>query len=342
MSKLRFALLGCGHWGPNYARLLQQHPKCGLQICVDADPERRAAMAQRFPQTEQLASASELWERDLEAVIIATPASSHYALTQQALQRGWHVLCEKPLALSAAECAHLTQLAEQEQCQLMIGHTFLYHAGLQAIRTYLQQGQLGKLYYLHATRTNLGPVRQDVNALLDLAAHDISIFNALLGCEPEWVTARGQAYLQTGVEDLAFITLNYPGNILAHAHVSWLYPLKIRQVALVGHQKTVLWDDLNRSEPLKIYEMGLPQEPYYQDFGQFQLLPQQGAVHLPRLEQREPLHEVLEAFVNAIQSGQAAFSDGHFATGVGRCLDALQKSLRQQGAAVRLSVPDSA
>ena len=328
---IALGLIGCGHWGPNYARLLQNTQQGHLQVCVDLDPERLAAMKQRFPGVETLDHPDKLWSKSLDGVIIATPASSHYLLVKRALEQGLHVLCEKPLTLSSRESHELTALSEDKGLILMVGHTFLFHSGIQKLKDYLQQDLLGEIYYLHAMRSNLGPVRQDVNALWDLAAHDISIFNYLLGEVPMAVSARGQAYLQAGIEDMGFISLNYSGKMMAHIHVSWLYPIKIRQLTIVGSKKMVLWDDMNSFEPIRIYDAAITQEPFYQDFGQFQLLPKQGDTTIPRIYLKEPLRELLDCFLKGIRTGVLEQSDGLFSTQVVQTLEALDLSLKAEG-----------
>lgn len=336
-NKLQFGLIGYGHWGPNYARLLQASADCELLVCIDRAPERQAAAQALYPALSTGNEVSLALENpDIQAVIIATPALSHVELVSQALQAGKHVLCEKPLALTAADCLQLQALAILKQRVLMVGHTFLFNSGIQYLKNYLQSGELGQLYYAYAVRSNLGPIRHDVNAVADLASHDISIFNYLLDDLPLEVSARGQSFLQPGIEDLAFMTLQYPEQVLAHAHVSWLSPVKVRQLTLVGSKKMLLWDDMNLFEPIRIYDVGVLQEPYYQDFGQYQLLPKQGDTFIPRLRLKEPLAEVLQAFLQAVHSGQNPQSDAYFAAGVAQVLAATQASMQQGGQAVSL------
>lgn len=328
MNTLTFGLIGCGHWGPNYARLLSTLKGCQLSHISDLNPERLKALTSLYPQIEAgTDAAAMLADPAIDAVIVATPATSHYALVQAALAAGKHVLCEKPLTLDPAQSHELTAQAAACGKTLMVGHTFLFNSGIQQLKKYLQEGLLGQLYYLHATRTNLGPIRQDVNAVADLATHDIAIFNYLLDARPTQVTAQGQSWLQPGIEDIAFLTLQYPGRILAHAHVSWLNPVKVRTLTLVGSKKMVVWDDMNPAEPIRIYDVGVIQEPYYQDFGQFQLLPRQGDTTIPRVVLKEPLRQEVEAFVAAVNSGQAPPSDGYFATGVVEVLAAVEADL---------------
>lgn len=328
MTRLNFGLIGCGHWGPNYARLLSSLAATRLSRICDANPERLKAMTALYPQLETSTQAEALLaDAEIEAVIVATPASTHFALVQAALAAGKHVLCEKPLTLNSEQARQLTAAADAAGKVLMVGHTFLFNSGIRQLKQYVQEGLLGQLYSLHATRTNLGPIRQDVNAVADLATHDIAIFNYLLDALPERVAAQGQSWLQPGIEDQAFLTLHYPQRVLAHAHVSWLNPVKVRTLTLVGSKKMVVWDDMNLAEPIRIYDVGVIQEPYYQDFGQFQLLPRQGDTTIPRLVLKEPLRQEVEAFLQAVRLGRADISGGVFATGVVEVLEQVETEL---------------
>lgn len=335
--RLKCGLIGCGHWGPNYARLLHSLPEAELIQAADLNPERLARLQTLYPALLTSTDVQQLLQNpEIQAVIIATPASSHYELVKQALLAGKHVLSEKPLTLTTESSAELAKLAAEQQLILMVGHTFLFNSGIRYLKTALDQGELGQLYYLQATRTNLGPIRNDVDAVADLATHDIAIFNYLIGSLPEKVSAQGQSWLQPGIADLAFITLHYPGQRLAQVHASWLNPVKVRQLTLVGSQKMMSWDDLNGAEPIRIYDVGVHQEPYYQDFGQFQLLPRQGDTTIPRVILQEPLRQELLSFIEAIQQQRPPLSDAYFAVGVSRVLEAVQTSMAQAGQAVLL------
>ncbi len=335
MRKLRFSVLGYGHWGPNYVRLLHQNPNTEIQVCIEPDLKRQAVLKTEWPQVQVLSEPGTLWQQvDLDAVIIATPAQTHFNLAFQALTAGKHVLCEKPLSLSVAEIETLSRLAQAKDLTLMVGHTFLFNSAIQYIQTHLPE--LGELYYIHTSRTNLGPVRQDVSAVADLAIHDFSILTALLKDLPLEISARGQSFLQPGLQDLAFITLQYPNKVLAHVHVSWLSPVKVRQMTIVGQKKMLTWNDLNPQEPIRIYDVGGLQEPYYQDFGHFQRLSQHGDIHIPSLDSQEPLKQVLAEFINSIQTGQVPLSNAEFAKGLTQMLNVTQASMDRGGEALKL------
>jgi len=335
MQKLRLSVLGYGHWGPNYVRLLQQNPATEIISCVEPDPKRQAILKSEWPQVDVLSESQSLWQQaDLDAVIIATPAHTHFELAYQALRAGKHVLCEKPLSLSENEIISLDQLAKSQQLILMVGHTFLFNTGIQYIQQHLHE--LGELYYIHTSRTNLGPVRHDVSAVADLATHDFSILMALLKGLPLEISARGQSFLQPGLQDLAFITLQYPDKVLAHVHVSWLCPVKVRQITVVGQKKMLTWNDLNPLEPIRIYEIGGLQEPYYQDFGQFQRLAQHGDIHIPSLRSQEPLKQVLSEFIDCIQTGRVPVSNAEFAQNITQMINVTQASMELGGQALTL------
>jgi len=339
MQSVKVGLVGCGHWGPNYIRVIEQLPQAEMVICSDLNPEQLARMKKTYPRLQTSLEAEDVLQHpELDAVIIATPASTHAPLVRQALSQGKHVLCEKPLTPGYAESQELVGLAHDADKLLMVGHTFLFNSGILKLKEYIQNGSLGDLLYAHSTRTNLGPIRNDVGAVEDLATHDISIFNYLFDEVPVEVSAKGQSFLQAGLTDVAFINLSYPGKLLAHIHVSWLSPVKVRQITLVGSKKMVVWDDINVVEPIRIYDAGVNPEPYYQDFGQYQLLPKQGDTWIPRLSLSEPLKAEVQVFIQAILADNKQIpSDGHFSAQIVKVLDAIRLSQAQGGQPVPLA-----
>ena len=255
---LRLALVGFGYWGPNYARVLNDLPGAELTVVCDRSAERLAhGRAQRYHSVAICDGLEELFARDdIDAVVIATPASTHEALVRAALENGRHVLVEKPMALDAAGCAALCDLAESAGRVLMVGYTFLYNAGVRKMKECMAPEPFGQPYYLHATRTNLGPIRQDVNAVWDLAPHDIAIFNYLLDDEPRWASAIGTRVLRTNRDDIAFATLGYENDVVGNIHVSWADPNKVREVVAVGSRRRVVFNDLNDVERVRVFERG--------------------------------------------------------------------------------------
>jgi len=245
------------------------------------------------------------------------------------------VLCEKPLAATVAESRQLAQLAAAAHRILMVGHVFLYNSAVRHLKADLEAGHLGELHYLDAVRTNLGPVRSDVGAIHDLASHDISIFNHLLGSLPLQVSATAGSYLQPGIEDIGFLTLVYPDNIICHVHTSWLNPRKVRQLTLVGNQRMAVWDDMNNLEPIRYYDKGVMAD-HYRSFGEFHMVLRDGAITIPKVRLTEPLLQQDEAFIAAIRTRTPPAADAAFALGVVQVLEAARASLADRGRAVDL------
>ena len=334
---MKAALLGYGYWGRNLARNLHQRLGTDWAACVDLDPERRAEVARRYPWVAPLGDLGPvLADPAIEAVVVATPAASHAALARQALDAGKHVLVEKPLALSTAEAAALTRQAERAARVLMVGHTFEYNPAVIKMRALLQSGELGDLWYLHSQRVNLGRIQSDINALWSIGPHDVSIANYLIGAAPRWVSARGARYLHTELEDVVFATLGYEGGVLAHLHVSWLDPSKVRRTTMVGSRRMVVFDDLDSEAKLRVYDKGA--DPVQGGYGEYQFRLRAGDIHVPRTEMTEPLALELDHFLECCASGARPRSDGWSGTRVVAALEAAQQSLDKGGQQVEVVV----
>jgi predicted dehydrogenase len=250
---------------------------------------------------------------------------------------GKHVLVEKPLTTNVEDGEALVRAAEGQERVLMVGHTFLYNAGIRKVKELVSGDGFGKIYYLHATRTNMGPVRHDVNALWDLAAHDVAIFNYLLDAQPQWVSAVGSRVLGNGREDVGFATLNYPDSVIANVHISWIDPNKVREVVVVGSQRRIVFDDLNNLERVRIFEKGIAHSELEADnFGEFRLLVRDGDIISPRVEASEPLKNLGAHFLDCIVQGKRPLSDGQNGVDVVRAMSAIDKSLSQSGAPVEV------
>jgi predicted dehydrogenase len=337
-QRVRLALVGFGYWGPNYARVLNDLPDADLTLVCDRSADRLNLVRQRYRLVGTCASVEEVFGRDdVDGVVIATPASTHAALVRAALERGLHVLVEKPMALDTDGCAALCDLAESSDRVLMVGYTFLYNAGVRKMKEYLSPEQFGQPYYLHATRTNLGPIRNDVNAVWDLAPHDIAIFNYLLGEEPRWASAIGTRVLRTDRDDIAFATLGYDNDVVGNIHVSWADPNKVREVVAVGSRRRVVFNDLNDVERVRVFERGVSVGDAIADsYGEFKLLVRDGDIISPKVEPSEPLKNQCEEFVAAIVSGRPPLAQARFGLGVVRTLVAIEASMRSRGAAVEV------
>jgi len=333
---LRVALIGFGYWGPNYARVLHDLPSVELTAVCDSSAGRLAQVRQRYPSVATFPDLAGALGR-IDAAVIATPASTHRALVQQALSAGVHVLVEKPMALDTAGCDALCDLAAASGRVLMVGYTFLYNSGVRKMKECMTPDQFGQVYYLHATRTNLGPIREDVDAVWDLAPHDIAIFNYLLDDEPRWASAVGTRVLKTSRDDIAFATLGYRNGVVGNIHVSWSDPNKVREVVAVGSRRRVVFNDLNDGERVRFFERGVAAEEAIADtFGEFKLLVRDGDIVSPKIEPSEPLKNQCLEFVAAIADGRTPLADGHFARGVVRALVAIEASMRALGTAVEV------
>jgi predicted dehydrogenase len=330
------AVIGCGEWGPNHVRNFQSQAGARVRVAVDLDPKRLSRIRELFPAVEGSSETDRvLADPGIQAVVVATPLQTHHGLVKKALLAGKHVLCEKPLCESVVQGRELIDLAQARGLVLMVGHVFLFNPGIMKVKQILESGALGNLHYLHAIRTNLGPIRRDCNAAFDLATHDISIFNWLVGCEPQEVSATGGCFLQPGIEDVVSISLKYPGQVFGSIQASWLNPKKVRQITVVGSKQMVTWDDLQLGSPVACYDKGANSNKHYDDFGEFlRIATWDGDVRLPKVHTEEPLKLQARHFLDAIAKGGAERSGGESALGVVGVLEAAAKSLRENGRAV--------
>jgi predicted dehydrogenase len=326
---LRIAIIGFGHWGPNYARILSDSISgARLVACAEPSPGRLAAFERQYPSARAYADYHRLLrDGEVDAVIVATPTSTHREVTEACLRAGAHVLVEKPLASTVSDAKSMIAAADQAKKTLMVGHTFLFNPAVRAIKGYIDEGRLGKIRYLYFQRTGLGPIRQDVNALWDLAPHDLSMLRYWLGTDPVDLVARGEAYLKSGTEDVVFLTLNYPNKVLASVHVSWLDPVKVRRITVVGDSKMVVFDDTHATEKLRIYDQGADYQPQGGGFGEFIAAVRDGDIVIPRLEHTEPLRTELEHFIECITTGRQPLSSGEDGLAVVRVLELAEREL---------------
>lgn len=329
-------VIGCGYWGINYVRLLHELPQIRLVTVCDSNSERLATLHERFPLLSLTDSVEDILQnRWIDAVIVATPASTHHDLVKRALQAGKHVMVEKPLTTTIEEGEDLVATAESCGRLLMVGLTFLYNSGIIKLKELIAEPGFGTLYYLHCTRTNLGPVRHDVSSIWDLASHDLAICSYLLEKTPIWVQANASTVLSHGLEDFAFLTLGYPDNVLANIHVSWVDPNKVREVVAVGSQRRIVFDDLNPTERVRIFEKGISSAPKEADsYGEFRLLMRDGDILSPYLRPSEPLRNQVEHFRLCVEDGRRPLSDGLVGLKNVRTLVAVEESLREHGARI--------
>lgn len=325
MEPLRVALIGAGYWGPNYARVFAEAPGARLTTVCDLREEELAKMRARFPSLRTETDAQRvLQDPGVDAVIVATPAATHAKLGLAALQAGKHLLVEKPLALALADCAALRDAARKAAKTLMVGHIYAYHPAVQRLRDLVRAPETGPLRYLHFQRTALGPVRQDVNVLWDLAPHDLSILLELTGEVPERVACTGASFLRRGVEDVAFATLWLSSGALAQVHVSWLHPVRSRRCVAVGARRTLVFEDAEPTEKLRIVARGAELDAA----GQVRM-PDGAATSVPLPAQEEPLRVQVAHFVRCAREGKAPRTGGDAGARVVAVLEALERALRQ-------------
>jgi predicted dehydrogenase len=329
--EVRVGAVGCGYWGPNVIRNLDALPGFDLRWVADADPDRLRPVAARYPTATATTRVDELLEDPgLDAIYLATPVSSHYALTKRALSRGKHVLIEKPLATTVDQAEELADLATARRLTLMVGHTFVFSPPVRKVKELLDDGLIGPIYYVETTRVNLGLFQKDVSVLWDLGPHDVSILIYWLGEVPLQVSARGRSYLGETLEDVAFLTLEFPSGILAQLQISWLAPSKLRRTSIVGRQRMIVYDDLEPVEKVKIFDRGVDRQPA--SFGEFQLTYRSGDILSPRLDTTEPLYIECAHFLECIQTGRTPDTSPRSGIDVVRVLQAAERSMRRGGA----------
>ena len=339
----RIGVIGCGAWGPNHVRNFSALPNAEVVGAADLQPDRLARVKAIVPGIATFTDADAMMAvTKPDAVVVSTPTMTHFDVVRQALSSGKHVLCEKPLCLTGQEADALVTLADERSLRLMVGHVFMFNPGILKLKELVHNGDLGsRIYYLFARRTNLGPIRQDVNAVLDLASHDVSIYNFLLDAVPTQVSAVGQSFLQPGIQDVAMITLTYPGGIIGSIHVSWLDPKKVREITVVGDRRMATWDDLATLGPVMVFDKGVTKKPReYSDFGEFQLLTREGDVTVPRVPPAEPLRMQAQAFIEALEAPEKLRSDGRVGAQVVRVLAAINESMARSGAPITVSSPE--
>jgi predicted dehydrogenase len=335
-KQVGIAILGCGYWGINYVRVFSELPESRVVAVCDQRTERLQEVGRRFPGMQLITETEDVLGLDgVDAVVVCTPATTHYNVTRRCLEMGKHILVEKPITTTATDAEALTTLAESEGLILMVGHTFLYNPGVKKLKEYIKQGDVGRLYYLYARRTNLGPIRRDVNALWDLAPHDVSIFNYLLDSTPKWVSAVGAKVLRNHREDVGFISLGYQSNIVGHIHVSWADAYKVREVVVVGSDKRVVFNDLNPFERVRAYEKGVTlMEPEASSYGEYQFLMREGDIISPRVEVSEPLKNQCSHFLECVTHGTRPLTGGWEGQEVVRVMEAIDRSIERNGAPV--------
>ena len=315
-------------------------PGADVKVCADISERRLQHMKGLYPSIEVTSDYKDIVNNPkIDAVVVSTPVSSHYEIARAALEADKHVFVEKPLTRTVKEGISLVDLAEKKKRTLMVGHTFVFTAAVNKIKELIDSGELGDIYYISTSRVNLGIFQEDINVVWDLAPHDISIMNFVLNSRPESVTAVGHSYIRPDIEDVAFVTMRYPGDKLTNIHVSWLNPSKIRKTTVVGSKKMLVYDDVSSLEKIRIYDKGVTVQPHYDTFGEFQLSYRYGDISIPRLDDAEPLKIECQHFIDCIESGDCSKSSGRDGLEVLLALDAADRSIKNKGGEVKIEYP---
>jgi len=339
---LRVALVGVGAWGRNLARNYAQMPGADLRWIVDPNPHRLVDAAKNYPRTTCTADyAKALADPQLDAVVIAASAAAHFTLGRQALLAGKDVYIEKPLALNVADGEELIRLAAERTRILMVGHLLEYHPVVLKLREMIRAGELGRVLYVYSQRLNLGVVRQDENALWSLAPHDVSSILFMLDQMPTDISAHGRCYVQRGIEDVVFMNMDFGGQVMAHIHVSWLDPHKVRRITVVGSQRMAVFDDTQSSEKLRIYDRGANVTEDYDTFAASAAL-RFGGITMPYFKATEPLRLECQHFLDCVRARTRPLSDGDDGLRVVKVLEAAQRSLKSRGEPLPIDLADRA
>ncbi len=334
---LSIGVVGLGYWGPNLARNFSHLPNARLAGLCDLNPARLEALRRFHPSVPLFSGFVEmLKDAALDAVAVAVPVRQHFALAKAALLAGKHVLVEKPLAATSAECEELIELADERGLTLMVGHTFLYSSPVRMIREVAERGDLGEICYINSQRLNLGIFQNDINVVWDLAPHDISIIVHLLGGPPVSVNCQGNAHITPGIQDVANVSMNFAGGQFATIQSSWLEPKKIRKMTIVGTRRMIVYDDLEPLEKLRIYDARVDRPPHYDTFAEFHYSYHYGDSYVPRIEQVEPLQRMCQHFLDCVLDGTRPLTCGTSGLGVVRVLEACSRSLESGGGAIAL------
>ena len=335
---INVAVIGCGYWGPNLIRNFMACPQTNLVVVCDLDQERLERTLAPFASVRKTTDLHDILDdASIDAVAIATPVGTHYSLAKAALEKGKHVLLEKPLAASVSQGLELVELAARNNLRLMCDHTFCYTGAVRKIKQVIDAGELGELLYFDSIRINLGLFQSDVNVIWDLATHDLAIVDFLFPEKPIQVSAHGVAHAGNSIENIAYVTLIYPGNFIAHFHVNWLSPVKIRKTIIGGSKKMIEWNDLVPAEKIKIYDKGIELNPAEQDQkSKLMVSYRSGDIHSPQVDGTEALLLVAQEFADCITEGRPPLTDGLAALRVLRVLEAAERSIKADGANVRI------
>jgi predicted dehydrogenase len=339
-ERLGIGVVGCGYWGPNLIRNFYGLADCELKTICDLDIQRLNHLKSLYPKAEISTDFQDLIGRqDIDALVIATSAPTHYSMAKQALSAGKHVFIEKPMATSSAECDELVAMAAASNLTLMVGHTFLYSAPVRRIKEIIGRGDNREIRYISARRLNLGLFQRTINVTWDLAPHDISIILYVTGMLPSSVNCQGNSHVTKGIEDVTSLCMNFESGVFATVQNSWLDPRKVREMTIVGSRRMIVYDDVQPLEKVRIYDVRVETPPHYDTFAEFQYSYHYGDSYIPYVKQEEPLKVECQHFLDCIRTRRRPITDGVHGSHVVRVLEAASESLRSEGAAVRFQNP---
>jgi len=330
-KKINVGIVGAGRWGPNLINALWSNPAVSDILVCDINENSLKKIRNKYSDISCTTSINSLTEeKSIDVVFISTPVSTHFDLSKKILNSGKHIFVEKPFCSSSIEGSQLINQAEEKGLFIMVGHVFLFNLAIQKIKEILTKSEIGKVHYLLAERTNLGPVRSDVNATWDLTSHDISIFNFLLNDKPTKVSTNGLKALDGKVEDTTFSTFKYSNGVTAHAHASWLNPRKVRQITIVGEKKMLVWDDLDLTMPIKVFNSNitLTDASYTDSYSSHIMQYHHGDIEVPYVKNGEPLKIEVDYFIKRILGVGGQLSDGYFGNEVVQVLEASDDSIK--------------
>lgn len=337
---IHIAVLGCGYWGPNLVRNFRSTHGCCMKVMCDKDEKRLAHMKSLYPEVATCRDFHHLVnDRSIDAVAVATPVQYHVEQVRALLEAGKHVLIEKPMAPSSAECEDLCRRATRKGLTLMVDHTFLFSAPVRKMKEIVDGGDLGDLHYISARRLNLGLFQKDINVTWDLAPHDLSIILHLIGQAPVALNCQGTHSIDEKIEDVTNLSLFFPNGEYATVHSSWLDPKKVREMTVVGSRRMIVYDDLEPMQKITIYDVRVERPPHYDTFAEFHYAYHYGDMYSPYIKQDEPLKTMCQHFVDCITTGATPLTDGRQGCELVRILEGASRSLRLEGARVRFDGP---
>ncbi|GAB4342149.1 MAG: Gfo/Idh/MocA family oxidoreductase [Calditrichia bacterium] len=333
---IKVGVIGVGYWGPNLIRNFYANEHTHLKSVCDLKTSRLDFISRQYPALETSTDYRQIArDPEIDLVVICTPVSTHFEIAKMALENGKHVLIEKPMTATSEEAEELLNLAEKKGRFVFVDHTFLFTGVVKKIKELINAGELGELFYFDSMRINLGLFQHDVNVIWDLAPHDISIMHYLLDSQPEAVVATGAPHF-SDLEDVAYLTVYYPGKLLGHINVSWLSPVKVRQTLLAGNKKMIVWDDNQPSEKLRIYDKGVDFIKDENDVYKMLVQYRTGDMHCPRVDNTEALTTEVQHIVDCLLNGATPISDGKSGWMVVKILEAANQSIKNRGMEVRL------